>query len=313
MASNLHEHPLGSSPPGSAVWAPTHRGSATLVFAFALISGFFILPRTVSAEQPADRVHEMDRLIDAIASRNEAPKLVGEERFAYPSFPEKFDWDDEKRVQKAAWALAQDDSNDLWGCLVKHFHDKRYSGTCQIDENHPWNYEVGTICVFIARNKLCCAHLLHLEPGKTRHYGGPTFNLVSEDSRDFLPDSLQRKLHYAPHLQETDALAKWYHAREGEPLYELQIEVCEWAVDNVENASGAAEKPKKDFVADVRKEIESLKRNKTPVVDHSPWASPMSAPNWKFYSIKDALRDRDIVLKQGRSPASSSEVKHNSE
>jgi len=164
---------------------------ATLVFALALTFASFGLAQTTSAEQPTDRIHEVERLIDAIASRNEAPQLVGEKRFAYPIFPEKFDWDDQKRVQKAAWALAQDDSNDLWGCLVEHFHDKRYSGTCQIDENYPWNYEVGTICVFIARNKIRCAYLLHLEPGKTGHYGGPTSNFVSKDSRDFLPDSLQ--------------------------------------------------------------------------------------------------------------------------
>jgi len=96
-------------------------------------------------------------------------------------------------------------------------------------------------------------------------------------------------------------------------LYELQIEVCEWAMNAAEHADGAAEKPKKEFIAGVRKEIEALKRDKKPAVDPSPWASPLSAPGWKFYSLKDALRDRDIVLKQGRSPASSNDAKHNSE
>ena len=178
VASNPRERRCDSLPTTLAVGAAVGGASATLVFALALAFASFGL-QTALADQPVDRIYEMDRLIDAIASRNKAPKLVGkEERFAYPIFPEKFEWDDQKRVQKAAWALAQDDSNDLWGCLVQHFHDKRYSGTCQIDENYPWNYEVGTICVFIARNKLCCAHLLHLEPGKTRHYGGPTFNFV---------------------------------------------------------------------------------------------------------------------------------------
>ena len=290
-------------------------GGVSAILIFALLSAFasFGLAQTTSPDQPGDRIHEMDRLIDAVASRNKAPKLVGEESFAYPIFPEKFDWDDQKRVRRAAWALAQDDSNDLWGCLVEHFHDKRYSGTCQLDECYPANFEVGIICLFIARNKLSCAYLLHLEPGKTSHYGGPTSNFVSEKSRDFLPDSLQRKLHYAPHLYESDGLVRWYHVRQGKLLYELQIEVCEWAINNVENASGVAEKPKKEFIADVRKEIESLKRNKKPVVDHSPWSSPMDARDWKFYSIKDALRDRETVLKQGRDFPNSSEAKHNSE
>ena len=260
----------------------------------------------------------MERMIDAAASRNEPPKLIGRDgvvyptfsdkavTLAYPAFSDKFDWKDQKRVQAAVVALTQDDSNDLWGCLVEHFDDKRYAGTTELDEDSPFNDQVGSICLTIARNKLQCAYLRHLEPGKTFHYGGPTFNHVPVNSRDFLPDGVQRELHDAPQLYTTDdGLAGWYRARKGKPLYELQIEVCEWAVKTVEDARGAAEKPKKKFIAAVRKEIESLKKNKKPVVDPSPWASPMSewfsmkmseGPNWKFYTKESALATRDDVL-----------------
>ena len=72
----------------------------------------------------------MERLIHAVASRNEAPKLVGKERsFPTHSLPGQFYWKDQKRVRAAAWALAQDDSNDLFGRLVEHLNDKRYSAT----------------------------------------------------------------------------------------------------------------------------------------------------------------------------------------
>jgi hypothetical protein len=99
---------------------------------------------------------------------------------------------------------------------------------------------------------------------------------------DFIPGSVQSELHGGPHVYEPDDLAEWYRTRKGKPLYELQAETCGWAVKKVEGARGVAQKPKKEFVAAVRDEIESLKKTKRPVVDPSPWASPMSH-NWKFY------------------------------
>ncbi len=285
-----------------SVGALRHRILAALVLALTVAFVPFAPAQTTSADPPADRIREMERLIDAVASRNEAPKLVGKERsFAYPVFPDKFDWKDQKRVRAAAWALAQDDSNDLFGRLVEHLNDKRYSATCELDECYPANSDVGDICAVIARNKLLCAYLRHLEPGKTSHYGGPTSNFVPEGSRKYLPDSLQRELHYRSPLDDTSDLAKWYRARKGKPLYELQIEVCEWAIKKVQDAHRVAEKPREAFIAAVRKEIESLRKNKKPVVNPSPWSSPMCGDEgWKFYTKEEAIWTRNNVLKQER-------------
>ena len=280
----------------SAIMPRGGRLSAALICTLSVVVMSFIEP--TSAGPPADRIRETGGLVDAVASHNKAPKLVGEKRFAYPIFPEKFDWNDQSRVRAAAWALAQDGSNDLWGCLVEHFHDTRYSATCELDECYPDNYTVGDICANIAKNKLLCAYLRHLEPGGTSHYGGPTFNSVSEDTRDFLPNSVQRDLHYVPYLCDTDKLAAWYRARKGKPLYEIQIEVCEWAIKKVEDAHGVADKPKKTFIAAVRNEVEFLKKNKKPIVDPSTWSSPMSDGYWKFYTRESALWTRDTVLNQ---------------
>ena len=288
--------------PVSALRPEGHRGSAALVLGLSVAFASLALARTASGDPPtADRIREMERMIDAVASRNEEPKLVGEQRFAYPAFADKFDWKDQKRVQAATWALAQDDSNDLFGRLVEHFQDKRYSATCELDECFPLNFEVGHICEEVALNKLLCPFLLHLEPGKTSHYGGPTSNFVPERSPNFLPDSVQRTLHYKSPVCRTDELAAWYRARKGKPLYELQIEMCQWAIKTVEDAHGVAKRPKEKFIAAVKKEIESLKKNKKPVVDPSPWSSPMSGEEgWKFYSKEDALWTKNTVLKHGK-------------
>ena len=63
----------------------------------------------------------------------------------------------------------------------------------------------------------------------------------------------------------------------------VQIEMCEWAVKRVQDASEGAEKPKREFVAAVGKEVESLKKHRKPVIDPSEWASPMCTEYWKFY------------------------------
>jgi len=276
-----------SSPTAPAVGVSGRRRSKALVFALTLVLASFAPALPTSAALPPDRIREMERLIDAVASRNDAPRLVGKEGSAFPIFADKFDWKDQKRVQAAAWALAQDDSNDLWGCLVEHLRDKRYSATCEIGDDYPCNFDVGTICLFIARDKLRCAYLRHLEPGKTHHYSGGSGKWVSDRTTDFIRGSVQRELHYGAHIYDPDELAEWYRARKGKPLYELQMEMCEWAVKKVEAGRGVSEKPKREFVAAVRNEIESLKKTKRPVVGPSPWASPMSH-DWKFYSKETA-------------------------
>ena len=65
-----------------------HRLAAFFV---ALIVAFVSVTavQTISAEPPADRSREMERLIDAVASRNQAPKLIGKDGVAYPTFSDK--------------------------------------------------------------------------------------------------------------------------------------------------------------------------------------------------------------------------------
>ena len=271
---------------------------AVLAIASTLAFAPCALAQPFAKAAPARRAPAMDRLIDAVASRNEAPKLRGETRFAFPSFSAKFDWNDQKRVQAAAWTLSQDASNDLWGCLMEHVGDKRYSGTCEIDENFPCKTRLGT-SVSKLPGTLRCAQLLHLAPGKTSHYGGPTFNYVSEKSRDFLPNSVQVELHYARHLDSRGGLVAWYRGRKGKPLYELQIEVCQWAIKTVEDARERAEEPKKQFIAAVKKQIESRKPPESP-----PSKFPLGLADEQRGSLEvghdgeAVLYERDWVLRQ---------------
>jgi hypothetical protein len=255
-----------------------------------------------------DRTRELDRLIDAVASRNQEPKIVTIDNGTYTLFSKNFDWADQKRVKEAVWVLSQDESNDLWARLVEHTDDGRYSVTGGEDLGDPQNYSVGWICRVLVFNHLLCAYQQYLQPGRTMPYGGDTTNWVADDSKEFLPGELQRELHGPPQLGEPDAespgcnnLRTWYQTRKDRPLYELQIEMCEWAVKRVEGDNSVAEKPKKQFLDRVKKQIELLNETRKPVVDHSPWASPLDVAIWEFFNAENAAKDRDEYLKVQKS------------
>jgi hypothetical protein len=252
------------------------------------------------------RIQELDRLIDAVVSHNEQPKTAEIWDRTYMLFGKDFDWKDQKRVQKAVWVLSQDESNDLWARLVEHRDDTRYAvtgyWTAIIDAD---NLMVGDICRELAFNHLLCAYLQYLLPGKTFPYGGDTTNWVDDDSKEFIPGKLQEELHNPPHLgrysSERPGQAKlktWYDERRGKPLYELQIEICEWAVKRVESDPTAAAKPKKDFVGNVKRQIELLKKTMKPVVDRMPYASPLSNELCSFFDAELAQGERDKYVKR---------------
>jgi hypothetical protein len=283
-----------------SIFHHARRLAAAIAFLTAMVFSPCAYAQPAPASPPAERVRELDRLIDAVASRNKPPKMV----LDVPDFPEDYDFKDQDRVRAAIWALSQDDSNDLWERLAAHFRDQRYSVSFQSkgEGRSGCQLDVGAICEEVAENKFKCAYLRHLEPEKTYPYG-PNSWVVGDATRDFIPERKHFHLHRPPQINKADDLAEWCRARKGKPLYELQIEICEWAVKRVEVYDDVAEKPKKQFVAAVQKEIESLKKSRKPVVDNSPWASPISATFCKFYGSREsALKEQKFRATHGGHP-----------
>jgi hypothetical protein len=277
------------------------RLAAAIAFFTALVFSPRAHAQPAPARPPAERERELDRLIDAVASRNRPPKLVQD----VPDFPEGYDFKDQERVRAAIWALSQDDSNDLWERLAAHFGDQRYSVSFQSkgEGRSGCQLDVGVICQAVARGKFKCAYLRHLEPEKTYPYGPNAWLGFGGHTKDFIPESKHFHLHRPPQIGNVHDLAAWCLTRKGKPLYELQIEICEWAVKRVEGYDDVAEKPKKEFVAALQKEIESLNKSKRPVVDHSRWASPIADAFCKFYGSREsALKEQKFRAAHGGRP-----------
>jgi hypothetical protein len=242
--------------------------------AVAFAMGQLILANSYADDRPR-------QLIEALANRNEEPKVVECDGLTFTLFSPKYDWAEDKRVQSAISTLARDENEALWQHLTQCIDDKRYSFS--VGEQPLWAHvwSVGHVCRQIAKKRLLCAYLQHLEPGKTTPYGGNSSNFVSDDSKEFLPGGLQADLHYPRQLDNTtsddprDHFKSWCQARKGKPLYELPIEMCEWAVTKAENCRNAEEEPKRRFVDAVKKQIALLKDAKKPVIDRSATNSPL--------------------------------------
>ena len=202
----------------------------------------------------ADRIRQIDRMIDAMASRNKQPRIeyADDGYQAFALFSPDFDWSDQDRVWKAIRAVREDKSDEMWWRLRSHIADKRYSLTVDFDvQTHIWNITVGEFCRAITEANLnvACAKHLPNAPG-------------------FMP--------FSPSTVFDKNEKNWT----GRPLYELQIEVCREAIkewkslkstmsshadhtDSPSHTFTAEEKAK--FADAVKEQIEELKRTKKAV------------------------------------------------
>jgi uncharacterized protein (TIGR03067 family) len=177
-------------------------------------------------------------LVDKLATTNPRATIRGEPGDEQATW-EKLDFKEAKRVDAAVKEVIRR-SEELWPELVAHLGDDRYCKTVGIDAGYPRNYSVADICQHIIGETLSEPYYRHLEPASKE-----TFH------RFRLPAFAKDKA----------KLRQWCLARKDRQLYELQIEACQWAIDEIEGSdNGTKEEP--PIVTAIKKEIESLKKNK---------------------------------------------------
>jgi hypothetical protein len=131
-----------------------------VVFAIAVESSAFGQSKSF-----ANRVLQVDRMIDAMASRNKAPNIVRtkDNYQALVLFSPDFDWSDQDRVQKTIKAVREDKSDKMWWGLRNHIDDDRYSLTLDFDvSTEIWNISVGEFCTAITEANVKAAYARHL-------------------------------------------------------------------------------------------------------------------------------------------------------
>jgi hypothetical protein len=226
----------------------------------------------------ADRGRQVDRLIDAMASRNKAPILVDLIGDRIPLFADDYDWSEQGRVRAALLTVMKTRSDEMWWRLREHSADKQYVLTASLNESAE-NVSIGSLCCDLAQADLSRAYARHLPavPGR-------------------LPSTF--------HPEEVFWKQEKEWARAGKPLHEMQIAVCQRALQqwtSVQATEPGKEGASHTYTADekarfaeaVRKEIEQLKRTKRGVFVDAALPGVAAPSGWEGFDAERAKTARD--------------------
>jgi hypothetical protein len=193
--------------------------------------------------------------INALANHCQAPKIVRLAHQVVPIYPDRYDWQEDVRVRKAFEELWKQDGEQLWPRLIAHISDPNYAFTRRDEEDMEGftrNLTVGELCEMVARTDL-------LKPIVQPFRGIITSRPAKQ--RDLF--KVFAKISEPPELRDLKA---WYQARSSRPLYQLQIELCQWAIEEMRRQDTIDSDLKSTYIADLTKEIENLTNTKIPEV-----------------------------------------------
>jgi hypothetical protein len=188
--------------------------------------------------------------VEALVGRNPVPGLAGLHG-CDPIFAKDYDWGEYGRVWMAFQTLI-DHAEDAWHEMVGHLDDSRYAITVNsgLSCDYAYNWTVGDACFRIVQNTLTEAHFRHLHPSSSHAYN---------------------QLRYPDFTRRGKTLKAWCEARGNKKLYELQIEVCQWAISQLGKEDFDDEEVTRhwaSWAAAVQSEIASLRRSQKAVHFH---------------------------------------------
>jgi len=230
----------------------------------------------VAAEDLPDRVQQCDRLIDAMVSRNAAPRLVGRPPHVRPVFGDGFSWDDQRRVLDAIAAVDRDVDGVMLRRLAERFDDTRYVVTAEFNGIAD-NLDVGWMCDRIVETHLECAFE----------------DIVHADVS--VPDDFD--------------LAHWLRSRAGGSLVELQMDACRDTIRQLPNATVMVDPAMRkrvplskseqvEAIARVERRVADLAQTREPV--HASFRFPFEP--WRVFDSLYAKAGRDPSDRETRLP-----------
>jgi hypothetical protein len=212
----------------------------------AINIGVMLVPTVVFAKAPRIKKGQGDlksavKLVDAIVNRNMAPKIVewpGRFSSSAALFPEDYDWKEDNRASNAIGRLKRDRTEAVWEEMVRRHIDRRYSETVTSGmTGDAFIKHVGSICGQLAHARLIGAYWRHLP----------------------LKNGKRLKLEIG-----IGDLSTWRKQRADKALYELQIEVCEKAIEALDKVEPVPQTQKDRARKKIEAEIAKLKKTKKP-------------------------------------------------
>lgn len=157
--------------------------------------------KTSEASQRKQSIETIDRLVN----KNDVPKFVKDQR--RPVFSDSYDWDEYRRVWRLLRELAPK-CDVMYPELVEHLDDPRYCMTAMTPAGGYSNWTIGDICQMLVEAAVSAGYVPHVRP----------------ESKVILTQMRNPEVVGKPQLK------KWCNDRKGKPLFELQMEMCDWAI-----------------------------------------------------------------------------------
>lgn len=205
-----------------------------------------------SIESPFDDVKiDARALVEALVNRNPSPKLVGSRH--QPIFDPKFDWKEDERVWEATKSLIRH-AEAAWPELVRHLDDERYCITLKWWSGHTYTWTVGRMC----------AHIIfkNLSEGYYQTLMGPAA------ARNVYARNVHSRMSRPEITDDSETLKEWCEKRSTKELYELQIEVCEWAIQELKKPDDrplGSPLRVRAWIATIEADIEALRQSQMAV------------------------------------------------
>ena len=209
--------------------------------------------------------------LDKVVSSNRKPDLLkidapgGVKGKTIPVFSSDFDFDEALSIRREWVSLSKVANTSLWEKMLLNSADNRYSITFRLTElqDTPRNRTVGDLCAQIARNQLLGVAKCH----------------PAMDSRG-LPAVIDLGIH---------DLVEWRKQRPEKELHELQVVVCDIALERLDDLKTVTDKTREDMRRTLVSVREKIKLQKRPHRIPFPWDS------LGHYTRDDAERFRRLA------------------
>jgi hypothetical protein len=209
-------------------------------------------PDAAGAQTTAD----IRAIVDALANRNPPPKHSGVHHT--PTFAANFDWAEDARVWKALESVIQR-AEEAWPELVRRLDDDRYCLTYLSFSGFTYDKTVGTMGRTIILRTLSAGYFESVKP----RFKEPHLAILTADF-----------------LRDPKRLKSWCEERRGKKLFELQIEMCDWAIAEVATSDVFSRESREDrdqWTAAIKRAADSLRNSKTAV-------------HWKGFGDEEVFR-----------------------
>lgn len=225
----------------------------------------------IPTNKPTTASVDYKKLVESLKNGNAPPKILGDTPDEDALFPKTYKWAEQDRILRAVQRLLDDVDRD-WLVLAEFLDDKAYCLTFRHDQSVS-NYSVGDVCDLLLTESLTAAYMPHIPKGRQ------AFRRLRN------PDAV-----------DVDNLAKWCREQHEQkrPFYELQIEMCEWAMKKMSSLDEPSEDEKRDASARIQEQVDNMRRTRQAVT----LKSVLRADFRSVYSEKAAARIRDRYEKK---------------